>query len=72
MLFHDANLSEQYVNEILEVLFEDYPYKKRVRCTLLVTVTSHAAANSVRNATGWFRCTVGSASRSPHMNLCDF
>jgi hypothetical protein len=48
MLCHDAIHLEPYVNEILEVLFEDYSYKKIVRRTLLKNAPSHVAANSVQ------------------------
>lgn len=76
MLVHDEINLEPYVNEILEVLFEDSSYKVRVRRTLLKTTPSLAAAHSVRML--WagvdvrIKSSVSRYSRSPHMNLCDF
>lgn len=75
MLVHDVIHLEPYVNEILEVLFEDSSYKKRVRRTLLETAPSHAAVNSVRMLRAGVDVRINSDvsrySRSQHMNLCD-
>jgi len=76
MLFHDAIHLEPYVNEILEVLFEDSSYKKRVRRTLLETAPSHAAESSMRMLRAGVDVRINNSvsrySRSPHTNLCDF
>jgi 3-hydroxyacyl-CoA dehydrogenase len=68
MLFHYAIHLEPYANEILEALFEDRSYKKRVRRTLLETAPSHAAANSVRAGIDVrINSSVSRYSRSPHI-----
>lgn len=76
MLFHDEIHLEPYVNEILEDLFEDSSYKKRVRRTLVETAPSHAAANSVRMLRAGVDVRINGSvsrySRSSHMNLYDF
>jgi hypothetical protein len=73
MLFHDTIHLEPNVNEILEVLFEGFSYKKRVRRTLLETAPSHAAENSVRLLRAGVDVRINSSvsrySRSLH--LCD-
>jgi hypothetical protein len=67
MLFHDAIHLEPYVNEILEVLFEDSSYKETVRRTLRETAPSHAAANSERMLRAGVDVRIRAGTHYPHI-----